>query len=105
MKPMQSKVSADAKSSNAQSTTSVMTKTGDAIDYKALNYTELIPIMIKGMQEQQAVIDKQQKQINQQQQQIDQLKQLVEKVTGNSSASSVSAASLNSAALLQNIPN
>jgi len=36
-----------------------------AIDFKALNYTELIPIMIKGMQEQQAVIEKQQQQINQ----------------------------------------
>jgi Chaperone of endosialidase len=34
-----------------------------AIDFKALNYTELIPIMIKGMQEQQAVIEKQQQQI------------------------------------------
>ena len=36
-----------------------------AIDFKALNYTELIPIMIKGMQEQQAIIEKQQEQINQ----------------------------------------
>jgi hypothetical protein len=36
-----------------------------AIDFKALNYTELIPIIIKGMQEQQAIIEKQQQQINQ----------------------------------------
>ena len=35
-----------------------------AIDFKALNYTELIPIIIKGMQEQQAIIEKQQEQIN-----------------------------------------
>ena len=35
-----------------------------AVDFKALNYTELIPIMIKGMQEQQAMIEKQQQQIN-----------------------------------------
>jgi hypothetical protein len=35
-----------------------------AVDFKALNYTELIPIMIKGIQEQQAMIEKQQQQIN-----------------------------------------
>jgi len=105
MKPTQSKVFADPKNANAQSTTSLMTKTGEVIDFKALNYTELIPIMIKGMQEQQAVIDKQQQQINQQQEQINQLKQLVEKVTGNSNVSSVSATTLSLAALLQNIPN
>jgi len=70
--------------------------------FKALNYTELIPIMIKGMQEQQATIDKQQQQINQQQQHIEQLEQLVEKVIGNSTAKT---ASIGSAALLQNAPN
>ena len=36
-----------------------------AVDFKALNYTELIPIIIKGMQEQQTIIEKQQQQINQ----------------------------------------
>ncbi len=105
MKSVQSKAFADAKNSNEQSTTPLMTKSGEVIDFKTLNYTELIPIIIKGMQEQQAVIDKQQNQINQQQQQIDQLKQLVEKVTGNSNTSSVYAGALSSAALLQNIPN
>jgi hypothetical protein len=58
--------------------------------------------MIKGMQEQQATIDKQQQQINQQQQHIEQLEQLVEKVVGNSTANT---ASISSAALLQNAPN
>jgi len=36
---------------------------GETIDFKAVNYIELIPIMIKGMQEQQAIIEKQQAQI------------------------------------------
>jgi hypothetical protein len=72
--------------------------------FKALNYTELIPIIIKGMQEQQAIIDKQQQQINQQQQHIEQLEQLVERVIG-SNTSSVNTSSISSAALLQNVPN
>lgn len=73
--------------------------------FKALNYTELIPIIIKGMQEQQAIIDKQQQQINQQQQHIEQLEQLVERVIGNSNTSSSNTVSIGSAALLQNVPN
>lgn len=81
-------------------------KNGKASEkFKALNYTELIPIMIKGMQEQQAIIDKQQQQINQQQQHIEQLEQLVEKVIGNSNTSSANTASISSAGLLQNVPN
>jgi hypothetical protein len=35
----------------------------ETIDFKAVNYTELIPIMIKGMQEMQAKIDEQQRRI------------------------------------------
>ncbi len=35
----------------------------ETIDFKAVNYTELIPIMIKGMQEMQAKIDEQQRKI------------------------------------------
>jgi polyhydroxyalkanoate synthesis regulator phasin len=36
----------------------------ETIDFKTLNYTGLIPIIIKGMQEQQVIIDNQQKQID-----------------------------------------
>lgn len=36
-----------------------------SIDYKALNYTELIPIMIKAMQEQQQTIDELQRKVDQ----------------------------------------
>ena len=38
-------------------------KKGEIIDFKALNYTELIPIMIKGMQEQQTIIEELKKQM------------------------------------------
>src|SRR5215471_12964485 len=59
-------------------TESENSKNTEAIDFKALNYTELIPIMIKGMQEQQAMIQ-------QQQQQIDELKQMVQALNSSSS--------------------
>ena len=39
-------------------------RNSETINFKALNYTELIPIIIKGMQEQQLLIEKQQQQIN-----------------------------------------
>ncbi len=58
------------------------------IDFKALNYTELIPIIIKGMQEQQTQIEKQQTQMQELsaknadlQSQISDLKLLVSKGT------------------------
>ena len=78
----------------------VVTKTGEVIDFKALNYTELIPIMIKGMQEQQAVIDNQQ-------QQIDELKQMVTSMMNNpnSSAAKINTAINAGTYLLQNAPN
>ncbi|HVX26975.1 MAG TPA: tail fiber domain-containing protein, partial [Parafilimonas sp.] len=65
----------------------------ETIDFKAVNYTELIPLLIKGMQEQQ--------------QEIDALKQQVATLTGNTSsaASSAQVATLTSAALFQNAPN
>lgn len=80
-------------------------QTAEIINFKALNYTELIPIIIKGMQEQQTTIEKQQqsieelKQLNQQQQQqINQLIGLVNAATANSIATS-------KLALQQNVPN
>ncbi|MEP6467327.1 MAG: tail fiber domain-containing protein [Parafilimonas sp.] len=72
----------------------------DAVDFKALNYTELIPIIIKGMQEQQAVIEKQQQQINQ-------LQQLIQNQNSSvtSNASDAKIATATGAYLLQNAPN
>lgn len=75
----------------------------EVIDFKALNYTELIPILIKGMQEQQQSIDEL-KQINQQQQkQIDELKAMI--VSNQSTVSNQQSVSISSASLAQNIPN
>lgn len=62
----------------------------ETVEFKALNYTALIPIMIKGMQEQQQIIEELRQEINQLKQQ-----------TGISS----DAMRNNSAALGQNIPN
>ncbi len=59
--------------------------------FKSLNYIELIPLLIKGMQEQQ--------------QEINELKQQIATLTGGTDASSVKTATLSSAALLQNTPN
>lgn len=78
----------------------------EEIDFKALNYTELIPIIIKAIQEQQATIDNQQSVIANQQQQIDELKQMIQD-NGNSSgfANPKQSSENNSAYLLQNAPN
>jgi hypothetical protein len=71
------------------------------IEFKALNYTELIPVIIKGMQEQQQIIHDLQQKNDQLQQQMNELKQMIlvssnsSKVTSNTSA----------ARLLQNAPN
>lgn len=74
-------------------------ETTETIDFKAVNYTELIPIMIKGMQEQQAIIENQQ-------QQIDELKQMIQNNGGTSNfANPKLATESNSAYLLQNAPN
>ena len=39
-------------------------KLSDEVEFNAVNYTEMIPILIGGMKEQQAMIEKQQQQIN-----------------------------------------
>jgi hypothetical protein len=49
----------------------------ETIQYKALNYTGLIPIMIKGMQEQEEKLQQQQEQINNQNKKIEELSTLV----------------------------
>ena len=50
----------------------------EPMDVKAVNYTELIPLMIKGMQEQDKIIKEQSAK-------IDALTQFVEKVVGQTS--------------------
>jgi len=73
----------------------------EVIEFKALNYTELIPIIIKGIQEQQQMIDNLQQQNEKQQEQIDRLEQIITKLT-SSSQSSVNGSA---AYLEQNAPN
>ncbi len=87
-------------------------KTGEAIDFKAINYTELIPIMIKGMQEQQQTINAQQEMMDKQQQQITELKTMVLSLTqgivsssGTGSSAIIGKPTLSGAVLEQNVPN
>jgi hypothetical protein len=49
------------------------TAKSETIDFKAVNYTELIPVLIKGMQEQQQRIEDQQQKITQLSQQLSEL--------------------------------
>jgi len=89
------------------------TERSETISFKALNYTELIPIVIKGVQEQQVVIQKQQAIIEEQkaitekqQQQIDELKQMITTLTSKTNISSLGSSSLSSKQYLkQNMPN
>jgi len=105
IKQVQSKVFTDPKNLDAQRTTSIMTKSGETIDFKALNYTEFIPIIIKGMQEQQQTIETLQ-QINQNlQQQINDLKQQVQNISVTKTDLSVNKSVSNTGYLLQNSPN
>lgn len=76
------------------------------IDFKALNYTEFIPIIIKGMQEQQATINAMQKE-------IDDLKADLQNTTQAKTGSNIigenlianNKVSISSATLEQNVPN
>ncbi|MCU7548174.1 tail fiber domain-containing protein [Chitinophagaceae bacterium LB-8] len=54
---------------------------GEIINFKAVNYTELIPILVKAVQEQQQMIEKLQQNNSEQQQQIDDLKTIVRKLS------------------------
>ena len=63
---------------------------GETISIKAVNYTELIPIVVKGMQEQQQQLQAQKQLIETQQQQIDELKNLVRQLTKDRSGITVS---------------
>ncbi|MEP6514233.1 MAG: tail fiber domain-containing protein [Parafilimonas sp.] len=99
--------SLDPKNPNAQ-TKNAVAKTGEVIDFKAINYTELIPIMIKGMQEQQEIIDRQQKEINAQQQKNKELENGLKKLEGMMNlkqSANKTTISLSTSSLEQNIPN
>jgi hypothetical protein len=85
-------------------------KTSTVTNFKALNYTELIPVLIKGIQEQQTMLEKQQqsieelKKINQQQQEeIAQLQSALKINFNESNTATVSI--LSSVVLKQNYPN
>jgi hypothetical protein len=69
-------------------------------DFKAVNYTELIPVIIKGMQELNQKIEQLQKENADLKDQVAQLKRIT-----NQSASGASASSLSGALLGQNFPN
>lgn len=76
----------------------------ETIDFKAVNYTELIPVIIKGMQEQQSLIKNQQNIIDKQQQEINELKDLV-KNTIAANVSDGKTGNNTGAYLIQNAPN
>ncbi len=80
----------------------------ETIEFKALNYTELIPVLIKGMQELSTINDEkatrinaQQKQINELQKQIDELKAIVLR----SNPQTGTYTKIANASLAQNVPN
>lgn len=92
----------------------------EIINFKAMNYTELIPIMIKGMQEMSKENDELKKQNDVQQKQIDELKAMMLELqqnfnscnpsrqvleSGGQSAMSNKLPVISSASLSQNIPN
>ncbi len=54
---------------------------GEIINFKAVNYTELIPLMVKAMQEQQQMIEKLEQHNYELQQQIDNIKTIVNKLS------------------------
>lgn len=76
---------------------------GKMVEFKAVNYTELIPVIVKGMQEQQSTIQQQNKTIADMQNEIDQLKSLIQSKS-IASANEINGSSAKSS-LEQNIPN
>ena len=92
------KVNTDGKLNASSATKS------ETIDFKAVNYMELIPIMIKGMQELKSTVDAQQ-------QKIQELQNTIANLKSGNAASSVTSSGLSvnpkmtSAFLKQNAPN
>lgn len=86
--------------------TTVQQKAEEKIEFKGVNYTELIPIMVKGMQEQQETIEALTKKMDEQNKKIEAMTSLVEKLTSGSTSNTTSSMlNLTSASLGQNIPN
>jgi len=96
-RPKMIKPSGDGKTPAAIQTAPEQTDTKDNVTLKAINYTELIPIIVKGMQE---LYTEKDKKINDLQQQINDLKAMVQALTkqGNGTA-------LSTGFLKQNVPN
>ena len=69
----------DPKGGTAQPTPTELLKavTGEMIDFKAVNYTEFIPILVKAMQEQDQVIIEKDKKIEAMQTEIDKIKEIL----------------------------
>jgi hypothetical protein len=76
------------------------TEATEKMTFKALNYMELIPLVVKGIQEQELRLQQQERLIQNQQQQIDELKTLVSRLTGAPNTLTSAGGSLN-----QNSPN
>lgn len=96
VKPMAAlRPTADGKPSPVPAVTQ-QKETTESIKIKGVNYIELIPILVKAMQEQEAAIEKQNAK-------IEELTQLVNRFSPNTSSSG--SVKLNSAFLGQNTPN
>ena len=80
------------------------TSNSTVVSFKALNYTELIPVIIKGMQEQQETINSLQEVNKKQQQEIDQLQQMMQSLTTKQGANASLSVS-EGRSLIQNAPN
>jgi hypothetical protein len=79
-------------------------KRPETMQVKAINYTELIPVIIKGMQELDAENKGLKTQVSEMQNEITELKQLVQNLSANVNGVN-SSVSLSDAALQQNQPN
>jgi hypothetical protein len=78
----------------------------EIIEFKALNYTELIPVLIKGMQELSRINDEKDTKINNLQKQIDELKAIIiSKNQNNTLPQTETSTKITSASLAQNVPN
>lgn len=99
-------ISADGK------VTKLVKEENESIGFKAVNYTELIPVMIKAMQEQSKIIEGQQTAMMAQNEKIETLTLLVNRLTGSHAISTIGENATNTtgiipgnAALEQNAPN
>jgi hypothetical protein len=78
---------------------------GEIVDFKAINYVELIPIIVKAMQEQNIKIDEQQKQNEDLKKQINELKTIVQSLANGVGINATNSVMLSGASLEQNTPN